>query len=123
MDINTFNISEEEIDLEICFTYYAPQESITNSYNIVIMEANLLPGYKALTNQNLLEFEFVQRIETINEDTTMILYFDKLTSEQDYCINILMSKTNEVEEAKAAAVVMYEYYDTSRINLEFYSVR
>lgn len=123
MDINTFNISEEEIDLEICFTYYAPQEAITNNYNIVIMEANLLPGYKALTNQNLLEFEFVQRIETKNEDTTMILYFDKLTSEQDYCINILMSKTNEVEEGKAAAVVMYEYYDTSRINIEFYSVR
>lgn len=114
----------DEMNLEVCFQYLAHQQDLSNTSNMVIMEVSLPTGFKAEIdfNKNLEEDEFVQRIETKNDETIMLLYFDKLLSGKGHCVNIETFKTTEVEERQPAAVVMYDYYDISRFNTEFYTV-
>ncbi|KAM7352027.1 thioester-containing protein 1 allele S1-like [Cochliomyia hominivorax] len=124
MKINPNIYDGEEMDLEICFTYHALRHDISNSTNMVIMEANLPTGFKTESefSRDLVENEFIQRIETKDDDTKMLLYFDKLSTEVKHCVTIESFKANEVKEYKPAAVVMYDYYNTSRFNSEFYTI-
>ncbi|XP_065356087.1 CD109 antigen-like [Calliphora vicina] len=115
--------NDNQIDLEICFTYHA-LHTVSNSTNMVIMEANLPSGFKteAELSPDLVANEFIQRIETKNDETIMILYFDKLSTEASHCVTIEAFKAYEVEDRKPAAIVMYDYYDTTRFNSKFYTI-
>ncbi|KAM7352866.1 thioester-containing protein 1 allele R1-like [Cochliomyia hominivorax] len=114
----------QKLDLDICFTYHALMQDNNYSANLVIMEANLPTGFKTETemNKDLLENEFIQRIESKDDDTKMFLYFDQLSMEENHCVKIETFKSHEVEEYKPAAIVMYDYYNTSRSNVKFYSI-
>ncbi|XP_065358094.1 thioester-containing protein 1 allele S3-like [Calliphora vicina] len=123
MKITPTIYNDDEMDLEICFTYQA-LHTVSNSTNMVIMEANLPSGFKAEAefSRNLVDNEFIQRIETKNDETIMILYFDKLSTEARHCVTIEAFKANEVEDRQPAAIVMYDYYDTTRFNSKFYTI-
>lgn len=125
MKINPTLYEGNEVDLEICFTYHALMQTISNATNMVIMEANLPTGFKteAEISRDLVENDFIQRIETKNDETIMVLYFDKLSTDIKHCIHIETFRTYEVEEIKPAAIVMYDYYNNSRINTEFYTIK
>ncbi|KAM7351081.1 uncharacterized protein ACRADG_004066 [Cochliomyia hominivorax] len=124
MKIKPTLYDDQEMDLEICFTYHALMQDISNSTNMVIMEANLPSGFmtEADMSTNLLENEFIQRIELQDEDTKILLYFDKLSTEVKHCVTIESFKANEVKQYKPSAIVMYDYYNTSRFNSEFYTI-
>ncbi|XP_046810401.1 CD109 antigen-like [Lucilia cuprina] len=123
MNINSTTHNDEEMDLHICFTYQA-LETINNNTNMVIMEANLPSGFKteAEFSRDLVENEFIQRIETKNDETVMILYFDKLSTGVRHCVTIETFRSNEIEDPKPSAIVMYDYYNTNRTNTMFYTI-
>ncbi|XP_065356086.1 LOW QUALITY PROTEIN: thioester-containing protein 1 allele R1-like [Calliphora vicina] len=111
------NILNNDLDLEICYTY-------TTSTNMVIMEVNLPSGYRTDDEvlENLKNNPFVQRNEPKNEYTTIILYLDKLEINEQNCLNILAYKTSDVFERKSVPIVMYDYYNTASSNSIFYNV-
>lgn len=111
------NILNNDLDLEICYTY-------TTSTNMVIMEVNLPSGYRTDDEvlENLQNNSFVQRNEAKNDYTTVILYLDKLEINEQNCINILAYKTSNVFERKSVPIVMYDYYNTATYNSIFYNV-
>ncbi|XP_037809399.1 LOW QUALITY PROTEIN: C3 and PZP-like alpha-2-macroglobulin domain-containing protein 8 [Lucilia sericata] len=123
MNVNSSSYNDEEMDLHVCFTYQA-LEAVNNNTNMVIMEANLPSGFKteAEFSRDLVENEFIQRIETKNDETVAILYFDKLSTGIRHCVTIETFRSNEIEDQKPAAIVMYDYYNTNRTNTMFYTI-
>ena len=127
---NHFNIkpkvmfnNSEEINLEVCFTYQ-PDQTEFNATNMVIMEANLPSGYtsQADLNENLKNNELVQKIETKNSESVIIVYLNNLKANVNHCLNIPADKSNEVFATKPAAIRMYDYYNLKRSNTVFYSL-
>lgn len=113
------------LELEICFTYHPLMGQITtNSTNMVIMEANLPTGYQsdADSSMDLLDNDLIERIESLNDDTKVILYFDSLVANRSQCIKIDGEKTNDVVEFKPVAIQMYDYYNRSRSDVTFYNI-
>ncbi|TMW44351.1 hypothetical protein DOY81_010570, partial [Sarcophaga bullata] len=70
----------------------------------------------------LKENNLVQRIESKNADTSIVFYLDSLEANINHCLNIPADKTNEILMPKPAAIVMYDYYNLTRSNTEFYSL-
>ncbi|XP_065358197.1 thioester-containing protein 1 allele S3-like [Calliphora vicina] len=117
--------NEKEMNLEVCFTYQTDSDALNDATtNLVIMEANLPSGFRseAENSTSLRENKLVQRIESKNLESTIILYLDKLEANINHCLGIPADKTNEILMPKPAAIIMYDYYNLTRSNTEFYSL-
>ncbi|XP_065358229.1 thioester-containing protein 1 allele R1-like [Calliphora vicina] len=117
--------NDKEMNLEVCFTYQTDTEAQTNqATNMVIMEANLPSGFtsEAETSFRLNKNDLVQKIESRNSESTIILYLDKIQANVNHCLEIPADKINEVLMTKPAAIIMYDYYNLSRSNTQFYSL-
>ncbi|XP_046805132.1 CD109 antigen-like [Lucilia cuprina] len=114
----------DELNLEICFTYQTNTEPLNDISNMVIMEANLPSGFRseAENSATLKNNNIVQLIEMKNSDSTVILYLEKLEGNVTHCLEIPAYKINEILMPKPAAIIMYDYYNLSRSNIEFYSI-
>uniref|UniRef100_A0A1I8P930 TEP1-F n=1 Tax=Stomoxys calcitrans TaxID=35570 RepID=A0A1I8P930_STOCA len=118
-------LNDNEMLLEVCVKYLQndtmPQSSATN---MVIMEINLPSGYTSSDEygQELLANEIIQKIETKNSDTTTVIYFEKLISNVNNCLQLLADKINDIINSKPAAIAVYDYYDISRHDTAFYSI-
>ncbi|XP_058980696.1 thioester-containing protein 1 allele S1 [Musca domestica] len=114
----------EELLLEICLTYRQEANSMTSATNMIIVEANLPSGFA--TNQEygneLLDNELIDRIELKNSDTTLVMYFEKLSPNVDNCFSFVADKLNDVLQRKPASVAVYDYYNISRHDTAFYSI-
>ncbi|XP_037812884.1 pregnancy zone protein-like [Lucilia sericata] len=124
IQIKTIFKNDVEINFEVCFTYHADSNMLNETTtNMVIMEANLPSGFKSEPNRSLSleQHALIHRIESKNEDSTIILYLDKLQSNNKHCIEIEADRTSEILMPKPAAIIMYDYYNLSRSNREFYS--
>ncbi|TMW43136.1 hypothetical protein DOY81_011784, partial [Sarcophaga bullata] len=86
-------------------------------------EVNLPSGYtsQAESNENLKNNKLVEKIETKNSESVVIVYLDNLKANVNHCLNIPADKSNEVNAAKPAAIIMYDYYNLNRTNTVFYS--
>lgn len=118
-------LNNNEMLLETCFTYQKSDgQSNDVTTNMIIMEANLPSGFTTSDefSSDLLENEIVQRIESKNDETTLVIYFEKLSPNGKHCLNILASKLHDVIMRKPAAVVVYDYYNISRHDTVFYSI-
>ncbi|XP_073826198.1 thioester-containing protein 1 allele S1-like [Musca autumnalis] len=117
-------LNPAEILLEICFTY-KPQQQSSDATNMIIMEVNLPSGYTSNDedSNDLLENEIIQRIEAKNDQTTIIIYFEKLTANVRNCLNILAVKIHDVIQPKPASISIYDYYNISRHDTVFYSIQ
>lgn len=111
----------DELNLEVCFTYQPDQFEATN---MVIMEVNLPSGFMSDEESRLplKENNLIQRIESKNADTSVVFYLESLEANINHCLNIPADKTNEILMPKPAAIVMYDYYNLTRSNTEFYSL-
>ena len=111
----------DELNLEVCFTYQPEQFEATN---MVIMEVNLPSGFMSGEESRMLlkENTLVQRIESKNADTSVVFYFHSLEANVKHCLNIPADKANEILMPKPAAIVMYDYYNLTRSNIQFYSL-
>ncbi|KNC22899.1 hypothetical protein FF38_00367 [Lucilia cuprina] len=117
--------NDEEMNLEVCFTYHDDsniQNEITT--NMVIMEANLPSGFKSNAEKDMIlrENNIVQKIESKNSESTIILYLDKLQPNISHCLEIPAEKTSEILMAKPSAIIMYDYYNLTRSSTQFYSL-
>ncbi|XP_065356088.1 thioester-containing protein 1 allele S3-like [Calliphora vicina] len=116
--------NDEEMNLEVCFTYLMDSEAPNIATNMVIMEANLPSGFKYEAEDSfpLSQNDLVQRIELRNSESTIILYLGKLKADINHCLEIPADKINEILMPKPAAIKMYDYYNLSRSNTLFYTV-
>ncbi|XP_061388910.1 alpha-2-macroglobulin-like protein 1 [Musca vetustissima] len=118
-------LNPDEMLLEICFTYKSKEQaSAAATTNMIIMEVNLPSGFTTNDedSNDLLENEIIQRIEAKNEETTLVVYFEKLTANIRNCLNILANKVQDVIQRKPASITIYDYYNISRHDTVFYSV-
>lgn len=114
----------EEINVEVCFNYQ-PDLFESNATNMVIMEVNLPSGYafEEESSASLKSNEIVQKIETKNSESSIIIYLDNLKANVNNCLNIPADKSNEILATKPVAILMYDYYNLTRSNIEFYTLK
>lgn len=121
-------LNDDEMQLEVCFDDMfdtTAKADASSTSNMIIMEGNLPSG--CTTNDegsnDLLENEYIQRIETKNSETTLVIYFAKLMpNEGSLCLNILAVKVHDVLKRKPAAIAVYDYYNISRHDTAFYNI-
>ena len=114
-------LNANELDLKICFSY----QDQSYPTNMVIMEVNLPSGYRSDIESNF-EIDYhdtIQRIESKNSESTIILYFDNLLANKQYCLNILADKLSDVTMAKSSAIIVYDYYNLTRSDVQFYKIQ
>lgn len=94
------------------------------SSNMAVMEVTLPSGYTADPDSipNLRASPFIQRVETKDGDTVVVLYFDNMTREE-YCPTVKAYRTHRVARQKPVPVTLYDYYDSSRRARMFYTPR
>ena len=111
------------LDLEICFIYQYLGHQHINSTNMVILEANLPSGYRsyAENSEDLIGNDLIERIESKNDGTLILLYFDSLSVNSSHCINIEGQKLSDIINIQPVAITMYDYYNASRSTTVFYT--
>lgn len=82
---------------------------------MAVMEVSLPSGYTADRDSlpSLRSAPFVQRVETEEGDTKVILYFDKM-SREEYCPTVKAYRTHRVARQKPVPVTIYDYYDSCK---------
>ncbi|XP_073822275.1 thioester-containing protein 1 allele S3-like [Musca autumnalis] len=119
-------LNPEELLVEVCFNYRqdANSDAGGTGTNMIIMETNLPSGFTTSEDYSneLLDNELVDRIELKNSDTTVVMYFEKLSANVDNCFNLMADKINDVTQRKPASVAVYDYYNISRHDTAFYSI-
>lgn len=80
---------------------------------MAVMEVNLPSGFTADIDAlpSLEVSQNVKKVETLNDYTTVLLYFDNLTT-VEYCPTVSAYRTNKVAKQSPAYVSVYDYYDS-----------
>lgn len=83
------------------------------------MEAEFPSGFTADldTLDSIRASENVKRVETKNGDTTVVIYFDNVGG-KELCPTMDAYRTHKVANQKPAPVVIYDYYDTSKLYID-----
>lgn len=86
-----------------------------NRSNMAVMEVQFPSGFTAdLDTLPSLEIsENVRKVETKNDDTTVVVYFDHLTR-KEVCPTLDAFRTQKVAIQVPAAVTLYDYYDNCK---------
>lgn len=117
------SMNKDHMSLQITTAYLPPKgKDLIKQSNMVVMEIALPSGF--VINSELLNglkttLSVVKRIETRNNDTLVVLYFDHLTSEP-VTLKIDGFREHLVEEQKPASVLVYDYYDNGKNQFEFH---
>ncbi|XP_044750502.1 CD109 antigen-like isoform X2 [Coccinella septempunctata] len=111
------------LQLSICARFIKGTENTNDATsNMAVMEVNLPSGY-IVDVHSLPSLEFsqnVQRVESKNKFTKVILYFNNVSSIFEYCPTISAFRIHKVANHRPVPVVLYDYYDTSRRARIFY---
>lgn len=83
--------------------------------DMAVMEVNLPSGFTADVDSlpSLEVSHNVQKVETRNDGTKIILYFNNITRYED-CPTVSAFRTHKVAKQKPVAVVIYDYYDSCK---------
>lgn len=103
---------EHLLHLDVCVSYIPSKESIES--NMAVVEVEFPSGY-TLDSDKATELRAsmgVKKVETKNGDTVVVLYFNQLGVEP-VCPVIEAVRTHTVDDLKPAAILVYDYYDTS----------
>ncbi|XP_059473013.1 CD109 antigen-like isoform X2 [Neocloeon triangulifer] len=117
----TRDSTPEHLQLSVCSGF----TGLGNiSSNMAVMEVSLPSGYTADPDSlpSLRSAPFVQRVETQDGDTKVVLYFDKMGREE-LCPTVKAFRTHRVARQRAVPVTIYDYYDSSRRARQFYMPR
>ncbi|XP_037958445.1 CD109 antigen-like [Teleopsis dalmanni] len=95
-----------------------------NKSNMSVLEVALPSGYAASTDAfgRIEDIPNVKRIETKNEETTIVIYFDYLTAGDVKTVPIEGVKLHDVTGQKPSPIVVYDYYDTKKRATVFYEI-
>ena len=81
--------------------------------NMAIMEVNLPSGFVTDLDQLPTDVAGVKKVETQNNDTLVVIYFDNLSTTKT-SVKVYAYRTNKVADLKPTAVTVYDYYDTCK---------
>lgn len=111
--------------MNVCTEFQPAAESELKESNMAIMEISLPSGYTADADSfdAIREAPRVQRIETKNAETVIIIYFDSLTAHEPVCFDVVSEKTHAVAKQKPAAVTVYDYYNMEQRATVYYEVK
>ncbi|KAJ6649478.1 CD109 antigen [Pseudolycoriella hygida] len=109
------------LEFDVCVAFIPNEEDATES-NMAVVEIDFPSGYQFDGDQRsaLESFESVKKLETRNDDTQIVLYFERLTTEK-LCSPVKAIRSHKVAHQKPAAIVVYDYYDTTRKSRVFYN--
>lgn len=103
---------------------YKSQSDDVKSSNMVVMEIALPSGYT--THNDSLEpirkVSRVQRVETKNDDTVIVVYFEQLCTGEPVSLDILADKSHAVDKLKPAPITIYDYYNAHEQTVVYYEV-
>ncbi len=114
------------LEFDVCVAFIpnptvAGNDESSNESNMAVMEIDMPSGYQFDADQRqALEWtQSVKKLETRNDESQIVLYFEHLTT-NIICPQIKAIRTHKVAHQKPAAIVVYDYYDTSKLNLSNY---
>lgn len=104
------------LQLSICTYYKAGDQS-----NMAIVEIELPSGYVADAEAlpSLRRTKDIMRTETLNGDTKIVVYLDKVTREE-LCFTVPAYRTSKVSNNKPVPVAIYDYYNRQQAARIFY---
>ncbi|KAL7293106.1 hypothetical protein TKK_0013261 [Trichogramma kaykai] len=112
--------TNDHLQLSICSGFIPTKES--NESNMAVMEVSFPSGFTvdpdALPSLELTQH--VKRVETKNGETMVVLYFDKMVHDKEYCPTVSAYRIHKVAKQKPVPVSIYDYYDSSRRARVFY---
>lgn len=113
------NSNQDYLHLSVC-TSFVPTTG-QNSSNMAVMEVGFPSGFTADSDTlpSLENMDYIKKVELKDGDTIVVLYFDSL-DRNELCPTISAFRTHKVAKQKPAPVVIYDYYDNSRIARQFY---
>uniref|UniRef100_A0A182PLQ3 CD109 antigen n=1 Tax=Anopheles epiroticus TaxID=199890 RepID=A0A182PLQ3_9DIPT len=113
------NSNPDYLHLSVCASFVPSAGQ--NVSNMAVMEVGFPSGFTADSDTlpSLENMPFIKKVETKDGDTTVVLYFDSL-DQRELCPTISAFRTHKVAKQKPAPVVIYDYYDNSRIARQFY---
>lgn len=94
---------------------------MSGASNMAVMEVNFPSGYTADIDSlpSLEVSQNVQKVETKNGDTTVVLYFNNFTT-YEYCPTVSAFQMHMVAKQKPVPVILYDYYDSCKYILCFW---
>ncbi|CRL02685.1 CLUMA_CG015756, isoform A [Clunio marinus] len=114
------NSNKEFLHLKVC-TSFVPDD-LTKESNMAVMEVTFPSGFTFDTDTTpvLKATETVKKVETKDEETVVVVYFDNL-SDKMICPEFKAYRVHSVAKQKPAPVIIYDYYDNSRRATNFYN--
>ncbi|XP_065357540.1 CD109 antigen-like isoform X6 [Calliphora vicina] len=113
------------LKMDVCADFVPGAKSDIKESNMAIMEVYLPSGFTADADKfdAIRQAKQVQRVETKNSDTAIIIYFDFLTAGEEVCFEVNAEKTHAVAKQKPAAITMYDYYNSEQRATVYYEVK
>ncbi|KAK3909558.1 CD109 antigen [Frankliniella fusca] len=107
------------LELKVCTSFIGGRWG--NESNMAVVEVTLPSGFTADQEAlaDLKANDKVKRVETKDQDTVIVLYFDKMET-KEYCTDVSAVRTHFVSNQKPVPVTAYDYYDQSRRARVFY---
>ncbi|XP_034474087.1 pregnancy zone protein isoform X2 [Drosophila innubila] len=111
-----------KLELTVCVEYV--EEGKAKASNMAILEVSLPSGYTADEDsfKDIQDIERVRLVETKNDDTVVVIYFESLPKGEKKCLPIEAFKTHAVANQKPAPIVLYDYYDTNKKATDYYQI-
>ncbi|GAB0100918.1 Alpha-macroglobulin, receptor-binding [Sergentomyia squamirostris] len=108
------------MNLTMCTRFKPPTQFMRQS-NMTVMEIVLPSGHKIDRDQlnQLIKIPTVKKIELRYADTKAVIYFCEVT-EKLVCPTLMAYKTHRVKRAQRGRIAIYDYYNPSIINREFF---
>lgn len=105
--------TQDYLQLTVCTGYVSNGDDTVS--NMAVMEVSFPSGFTADadTLPSLESSQGVKRVETKDDDTVVVMYFDGL-SKTEICPTLNAFRTHKVANQKPAPVTVYDYYDNSK---------
>ncbi|XP_075151009.1 CD109 antigen-like [Haematobia irritans] len=117
--------SKDHISMNICAEYKPDVDDEIKESNMAVMEIFLPSGFR--TDEDSLEHirsvPLVQRVETKNDDTVIVVYFDMLVADEPACFDFYAENYYQVDKLRPAAITIYDYYNNKQSATVFYEVK
>lgn len=82
---------------------------------MAVMEVNFPTGFTAdVFTLPSLESDIVKKVEAKNDDTTVVIYFDRIGI-RELCPTLDAFRTNKVAKQRQSAVTIFDYYDNCKL--------
>jgi CD109 antigen len=110
------------MQLKLC-TFYTEVDGKKNNSNMAVMEVNLPSGFTFDRDDDMTpvdEVDRVKRYDLEDGDSRLNIFFSSLNS-VSRCVKLTASRVFKVADPAPAYVHVYDYYDTTKKALAFYT--